>query len=152
LVRGVAVLPLDRPGRAAVLRVPVGCAAARDRLHRLVLGPLALAFAADRGSAATRGIDRAGALAPVPADVLVGDGQADERGSDLAQPHGAHVSLSDPALATLDRVVRPPAAAGVPSLLGVDDVRDRGCGAVLHRGAAPAAVRRGRYARRAPAP
>src|SRR5438477_503285 len=56
--------------------VPVGHAAARSRLPRH-LQPLASAGAV------------ALPLAAVPADAAVGSGQADERRSHLAQPHGA---------------------------------------------------------------
>ena len=63
-----------------------------------------------RGLAAVAGRALPPALAPLPADVLVGLGQARERRPDLAQPHGAALPLRDAAAAALDRVVPAPAA------------------------------------------
>ena len=49
------------------------------------------------------------ALAALPADVLVGLGQARERRPDVAQPHRAALPLRDAASAAVDGVVRAPA-------------------------------------------
>src|SRR5438128_217775 len=133
LVRRLGALPVAGLRRPGVLLVPVGRAPARGGFPVAVRGALALALAPAPRSAAFARRAVAGALAAVPAGVLVGGGEAHQRRSHLAQPDRAHLALPDPAAAALDGLVRAPVAGLVPEALGRRDVRDRGAPAVPDR-------------------
>src|SRR5205085_6190084 len=104
--RAVDRLSLAGLDRAGLPLLPVGRAAARgraagdpDRAVAMVVAPAHRA-----GAAAPRAM--AVALAPVPAHGVLGGGEAGERRSGVAQPQRAHLPLSDPAAAAVDRLVR----------------------------------------------
>ena len=78
-----------------------------------------------RGLRGVAGRPLAPALAALPADVLVGLGQARERRPDLARPHRPALPLRDAAAAALDRAGTSTSSAVVPDVLGARALRRR---------------------------
>ena len=135
------LLSLDRDLGTGLPGISVGLPAARGGVSRH-LARLAAQAPVRRGPrrAADRG--RTPAVASLPADVLVGMGQARERRSELAPPLGAALPLRDAAPAALDRLVHAPDAVLVPDGVGGVSLLRRARRAVpLLRAAPPARLR-----------
>src|SRR5712692_811107 len=119
----VALLSLGERRRTSVPVVSVGRTAARDRaLGAALRADHAPAWLAPRTGALGRGA-LARVVALVSAHVPLRGHEARERGRSVARPHRARLPLLDPAVASLDRLVR---AAGAPVAASRDDARDPG--------------------------